>query len=55
MAKQISRVRILRDADGEVEDVAVGDSLAEILDVDAISPRDATHHSLKLVYALGDA
>ena len=35
MAKQISRVRILRDADGEVEDVAVGDSLAEILDVDA--------------------
>jgi hypothetical protein len=35
MAKQISMVRILRDADGDVEDVTVGDSLAEILDVDA--------------------
>jgi hypothetical protein len=35
MAKQISMVQILRDADGEVEDVTVGDSLAEILDVDA--------------------
>ncbi len=35
MAKQISRVRILRDADGDVENVTVGDSLAEILDVDA--------------------
>src|ERR1700741_2010232 len=35
MAKQISRVRILRHADGDVEEVTVGDSLAEILDVDA--------------------
>ena len=35
MAKQISRVRILRDADGDVENVTVGESLAEILDVDA--------------------
>ena len=35
MAKQISMVRILRDPDGDVEDVTVGDSLAEILDVDA--------------------
>lgn len=35
MAKQISMVRILRDADGDVEDVTVGDSMAEILDVDA--------------------
>lgn len=35
MAKQVSRIRILRDADGEVENVTVGDSLAEILDVDA--------------------
>ena len=35
MAKQISRVRILRDADGDVKNVTVGDSLAEILDVDA--------------------
>lgn len=35
MAMQISRVRILREADGDVEDVTVGDSLAEILDVDA--------------------
>ena len=28
-------VRILRHPDGDVEDVTVGDSLAEILDVDA--------------------
>ena len=35
MAKQISMVRILRDPDGDVEDVTVGDSLVEILDVDA--------------------
>lgn len=35
-------VRILRDPDGDVEDVTVGDSLAEILDV------DANIHSLKL-------
>jgi hypothetical protein len=28
-------IRILRDPDGDVEDVTVGDSLAEILDVDA--------------------
>ena len=28
MSKQISVVRILRDADGDVEDVIVGDSLA---------------------------
>jgi hypothetical protein len=34
MAKQLSRVRILWDADGDVEDVTIGDSLAEILDVD---------------------
>jgi len=33
MAKQIFRVRILRD--GDVENVTVGESLAEILDVDA--------------------
>jgi len=40
MAKQIFRVRILRDADGDVENVTVGESLAEILDVDAnITPR----------------
>ena len=38
MAKQIFRVRILRD--GDVENVTVGESLAEILDVDAnITPR----------------
>ena len=35
MAKQISMVRILRDPDGDVEDVTVGDSLVKILDVDA--------------------
>jgi hypothetical protein len=35
MAKQISRVRILRDSHGDIEEVTVGDSLAEILDVDA--------------------
>ncbi len=35
MAKQISMVRILRDPDDDVEDVTVGDSLAEILDVNA--------------------
>ena len=35
MAQQTSRVRILRDADSDVEEVTVGDSLAEILDVDA--------------------
>jgi len=33
--KQTFRVRILRDADGDVENVTVGESLAEILDVDA--------------------
>jgi len=40
MAKQIFRVRIPRDADGDVENVTVGESLAEIPDVDAnITPR----------------
>ena len=35
MTKQISILRILRDADGDVKEVTIGDSLAEILDVDA--------------------
>ena len=48
MAKQISMVQILRDADGDVEDVMVGDFLAEFSMLTQTSPRDATYHSLKL-------
>ncbi len=47
-------MRILRDADGAVEEVTVGDSLAEILDVDANITARCDLPQLETVTADGD-